>query len=237
MTTATAITVSELAAIYGVNLRTVRKWISQGLPARKAGCPLRWEIDEATVGPWIAGNASRTVGPRIAGLAQALETTAGNGAPTAGDEVEAAVDGDSSSPVRPDRATHIDRLDLILEAFTDLLFNAQEFDPRLVTSVKAISTELRRLELHRLEMRKADDRLMDRADHARILATFARYVVDEIGAWARSTPDAVVDALTTAGVKVKAQRTIRQLDQVLEVQAETLRTRITAAIEQAEDIE
>ncbi len=42
-----------------------------------------------------------------------------------------------------------------------LLLQASDFDPRLVSSVKAISTELRRLETHRLEMQQARARLMD----------------------------------------------------------------------------
>ncbi len=230
-----AITADELAVHFGVTERSVRKWIARGLPAEKVGHPPRWMIDLDTAGPWVAANARGGIGPPIVGLAQTLEATAGNGSPTAGGEVETpAVDGDDELG---GTATHIDRLDRLLEAFTDLLFNAQEFDPRLVTSVKAISTELRRLELHRLEMRQADASLMDRADHVRILGTFARLVVDEIQAWARSTPDAVVDALTFAGVKVTAKRVVKTLDTVLEGQAAELRTRIVEGIEQAEDLE
>ncbi len=244
MTAATTISVSELAAIYGVDCRTVRKWIRQGLAARKAGDPLRWEIDEATAGPWVAANASRTVGPRLAGLG-ALEPTTGNGTQAvAGEAPSAGVRTPVTAEVETDRddelagaAAHIDRLDLILKAFTDLIFNAKEFDPRLVNSVKAISTELRRLEVHRLEMRKAEAALIDRADHVRVLGTFARLVVDEINAWARTTPDAVVDALTAAGVKIKAKRVVTSLDNVLEIQTAELRTRIAEAVEQAEDIE
>jgi len=78
---------------------------------------------------------------------------------------------------------------------------------------------------------------MERAAHIRVLGTFARLVVDEIGAWARSTPDEVVDALTATGVKVKAKRVIKKLDQVLEATTVKLRTRIVEGIEQAEDLE
>ena len=78
---------------------------------------------------------------------------------------------------------------------------------------------------------------MDRGDHVRVLGTFAHLVVDEIQAWARSAPDAVVDALTAAGVKLEAKRVVKALDAALEAKAVELRTRITEAIEQAEDIE
>ncbi len=47
----------------------------------------------------------------------------------------------------------------------------------------------------------------------------------------------VVDALTAAGIKLKAKRIIKTLDQVLEATTGKLRTRITEAIEQAGDIE
>ena len=230
---AAAITAEELAVEFSVIPRTVRHWIRRGLPARKQGHPPRWMIQRADAGPWIAANGPPGIGTGIVGLAQALETTAGNGAPTAGGEVETAVDGDDVFAM--DR--HIDRLGKMIEAFTELVFNAKEFDPRLVNSLKTVSTELRRLEEHRLAMRKAEAALMDRDDHVRVLGTFARLVVDEIQAWARSTPDTVVDALTAAGVILKAKRVIRVLDQALEAKATELRTRITEAIEQAEDIE
>ena len=202
-------TAEEVAVEFGVIPRTVRAWIRRGLPARKTGRPPRWRIDAAKAGPWIAANGPPGVGAGITGLAIAAP-------PDAKDADPPAANLNDEADVERGIEKHIDRLDLILEAFTDLLFTAQEFDPRLVTSVKLISAELRRLEVHRLEMRQADDKLMDRADHARILSTFARYVVDEIGAWARSTPDAIVDALTAAGVKLKAQRVIKSLDRVLE---------------------
>ena len=223
--TASTVTAEELGAELGVGARTVRGWIRRGLPATKRGRPPRWRIKRSVADPWIAANASAGIGQGIPGLkipARIDPPATGNGSP---DDVNAGIE------------KHIDRLDLILEAFTDLLFNAKEFDPRLVSSVKSISTELRRLETHRLEMRKADEELMDRADHVRVLGTFARMVVDEIQAWARTTPDEVVDALTRVGVKLKAKRVIRELDEALEAKASELRTRITEAISQAEDIE
>ena len=226
MTAAAAtITAEELAVEVGVGTRTVRGWIRRGLPATKGGRPPRWRIERSDADPWIAANASAGIGQGITGLkipAGRVPPAVGNGTK---DDVEAGIE------------RHIDRLDLILSAFTDLLFNAKEFDPRLVTSVKTVSTELRRLETHRLEMRKADEELMDRADHVRILGTFTRLVVDEIQAWARSTPDEVVDALTRVGVKTKAKLVIRELDQALEAKASELRTRITEAMTQAEGVE
>jgi len=223
----TSLTSDELAAEFGISTRTVRYWIRRGLPASKAGRPPRWIIDLEVAGPWIAANGGAGIGQGITGLTMPTRPE-----PPAADEEPA-----EDRAVETGIAKHIDRLDLILEAFTDLLFNAKEFDPRLVSSVKSISTELRRLERHRLEMRQAEAELMDRADHARILGTFARLVVDEVGAWARTTPDVVVDALTAAGVELKAKKIINCLVHALEIQATTLRTNITTAVEQATDIE
>jgi len=232
MTTApSTVTADEIALHFGVTTRTVIRWIHEGLPARKAGHPRRWMVRLDLAGPWVTANAPRAIGPPITGLRQAIEATAGrNGAAPAGGDVDH--DGELDGTVR-----HIDRLDGILEAFTDLLCNANEFDPRLVVSVKAISTELRRLEVHRLEMRKADSELMDRSDHVRVLGTFARLVVDEIEAWARSTPDHVVDCLTAAGVKTNGKRVLKMLDAELQDRASELRTRIADGVERAEDLE
>ena len=229
--TTTTITADELAAEFGVAARTVRYWISRGLPARKAGRPPRWMIELEVAGPWIAANGSAAVGRGIGGLTMPARSDE----PPAGKDDKD--DKDDDEPVETGIKKHIDRLDLILEAFTDLVFNAKEFDPRLVSSIKSISTGLRRLELHRLEMRQAEAELMDRSDHVRILGTFARLVVDEVAAWARTTPDVVVDTLTEAGVKLKAKKVINALVHALEIQASILRTNITQAIEQATDIE
>ena len=194
------------------------------MPAIKQGHPPRWRIERSEAATWLAAHRpGATPGPgTVEQAAQPAQATA---------------DLDPLAEAEAGISKHIDRLDLILEAFTDLLFNAQEFDPRLVTSVKSISTELRRLDLHRLDMRKADAELMDRSDHMRVLGTFARLVVDEIQAWARSTPDGVVDVLTAAGVRVKAKRVIKLLDREAEAQATNLRERIMDAVEQAGDIE
>ena len=125
----------------------------------------------------------------------------------------------------------------IIGVVSTLLIHADSFDHRLVTAVKSVSAELRQLEVHRSQMRERDAQLMERDDHARILQTFARIVVDEINAWARSTPDIVGDALTEAGVKTNAKKVMRALDLALTTQADDLRTRIAEAVEQADQIE
>ncbi len=86
------------------------------------------------------------------------------------------------------------------------------------------------LERHRIEMREREDQLVPKERHERVVATFARIVVEEIQAFTPALPEAMMSVLAEASLKVD-DRTLRLMTTQAEAQAEALRTRIADAIE------
>lgn len=210
------------AELAGVDARTVRKWIARGLPASKDG--RFWRIEPEAGGAWVQSNIEDPP-PIVLPLVEPHTNGAANGV-DAGEPLDlTAVD------------RHVTRLSEVLTAFTAAVpTDGGKIDGGLIRSIKEVSGELRQWEAQRAEMRARAARLMDREDHVRILGTFARLVIDELNAWSRSTPDAVIDKLTEIGVRCKAKKTAKSLDLLLAERADELRTRIADAVASAGDL-
>ena len=74
------VTTNDIAGRFGVDQRTVRYWIKDGMPAEKAGNPPRWQISPDAALPWIAVHATSIAGRSpIPGLAEAIATAAATG--------------------------------------------------------------------------------------------------------------------------------------------------------------
>lgn len=129
-----------------------------------------------------------------------------------------------------------ERLGAILDVYLATMADGG-YTPQVVTGVKQMLGELRLLERHEKEMKEADDRLIDRAEHERVVASIARIVVDEIEAAAPVAPDAMLSALTTGGVTLSDSRmALRLLSEAARGQAEQLRGRIADAIDTSDTL-
>ncbi len=205
------------AVLAGVTPRSVRRWIARGMPATREG--RFWRIDPDAAKAWLEEHVAEPTSFII----PALEP------PAAGVDVPAE-DWAELDVAAVDR--HVDRLSQMFNAFLD----GATLDSSRTRSLSAVSTELRLWEAQRAAMRTRAESLIDREDHLRMLGAFAHLVIDELDAWSRSTPDAVIDALAELGVRVKAKRTARALDLLLAERADELRSRITHAVESAGDL-
>lgn len=217
--------------------RSIVRLIDRGLPAKRKGSS--WELDVDQADTWIEKNAprvwnrtnraSKRAGPRTKG------TSAKRPAPRrrARSSPRADVAGNGSPPSEDDR---LRRLDAVLEKFIDQLDGEEvNLDARVVSAIKAISTELRMLDRHRRDMLEADRRLMPRDEARRQLATIGRVVAEEIEAFVPTSPDILLTALTRGGVKFRNPAKAMKLLQVAtKTIADQLRERIADSIESAE---
>lgn len=203
--------------------RYVRRLIQQkGLPAeKKSGV---WHVNPAAADEWLDEHC-----PRLAGQGPSPKARAKGprGGPRVEDPAPLFSEGKSEGIDQ-----HIIRLDRILGGFIGTLHDGQ-FDARAVTGIKQVSAELRMLERHRVEMREREDQLVPKDHHERVVATVAGIVVEEIQAFAASSPEATVALLSDAGVKV-TEPTMRLMAAQANAQADSLRTRIADAIEASE---
>ena len=108
------------------------------------------------------------------------------------------------------------------------------YNRNLVHSITQVSTELRLLEKHRLEMRTANAELMTRHEHRHVIATLARVIATEIDGLGHTFPEEVLSALTGGGCTISKPKTALKLATIAaEAQVQELRGRIADAIERS----
>lgn len=211
------------ARMIGCDPRSIRRLIdTKGLPAEKIG--RTWMLRPSEADAWIADNSVRLSNRKKAARLPAKSPQA----PAERPEADPSLNGTGDSTTR-----HIRRLDAILSAYVDALYGG-EFSPQAITGIKQVSAELRMLERHRMTMRQADDELVPRDEHERVVASIGRIIVDEIDAAAPTVPEAMLAALAEAGLEIDSKRGLQVLSAVAVEQALMLRGRIADAIDNSD---
>ena len=206
------------AARLGINPRSLLRFIhDEKMPGASKPNGI-WRIDPAKAEPWL-----REWHPRLF-EAEALAL------PTKSDNGQHGPAGDSELEIT-DR--HIQRLNHILDGMVTVLHDGT-YSRNLVHSIKQVSTELRLLEKHRLEMRTANAELMTRHEHCNLITTLAQLIATEIDGLGHSIPENVLGALTAAGCTISKPKTaLKAAIRAAHEEAEQLRHRIADAIEKS----
>ena len=202
------------AAQLGIAPRSLVRIIHQKMPgARKVNSV--WRIDPAKAEPWL-----REKHPQIFEAPMALPKPGNNS-----QDDDAFGDTDLEITDR-----HIRRLNRNLEGMVTILHDGT-FDRNLVHGIKQVRAELRLLEKHRLEMRRAYAELMTRDEHRHVMATLAQIIATEIDGHGHSIPEDLLGALTTAGCTISKPKTaLKAAIRAVHRQVEQLRHRIADAI-------
>ncbi len=207
------------AARLGINPRSLLRFIhDEKMPGASKPNGI-WRIDPAKAEPWL-----RERHPRLF-KAEALAI------PTKSDNGRHGPAGDSERGITDQ---HIQRLNHSLGGMVTVLHDGT-YNCNLVHSIKQLSTELRLLEKHRLDMRNAYAELMMRHEHNHVIATLAQIIATEIDGHEPSIPEDLIGALTTAGCTIsKPKIALKAATRASHEQVEQLRHRIADAVEKAQ---
>ena len=206
------------AASLGINPRSLLRFIhDEKMPGASKPNGI-WRIDPAKAEPWL-----RERHPRLfKGEARAIPTKSDNG--------RHRPIGDSELGITD---WIIQRLNHSFGAMVAVLHDGT-YTRDLIHSIKLLSTELRLLEKHRLEMRNAYAELMTRHEHHHVIATFAQIIATEIDDLEPSIPEDLLGALTTAGCTISKPKTaLKAATRAVHRQVEQLRRRIADVIERS----
>ena len=223
-----ALTIKAPAYAYslGITPRSlVRFIVDERMPgARKVRSV--WRITPSKAEPWLRENHPKL----FADEPLALPTNPEKGR----DDSIGETDDDSIGETDLELADiHIRRLNKSLTSMVTVLSEGT-YNRNLVHSIKQVSGELRLLEKHRLDMRRANAELMTRHEHRHVMATLAQIIATEIDGHGHSIPEDLLGALTTAGCTISKPKTaLKAATRAAHEQAEQLRHRIADAIEKS----
>lgn len=208
---------TAFADLVGLDPRSIRDMITiRGLPAVKRG--RSWVLDVATAKRWLADHSRRWANRQK--RAKTPVKPPRRRAPKL-----------RKTPLPQDLAGVEERQAQVgkaLRQYLDLVLDGGTAAD--VTSLKQLSSELRLLELHRLELQKA----LPREEHQRIVRGIGQLVIEEIQAATARDADEVMRVLADAEITfIDAPRVRRLIVAQLGAAAEVLRARIASKIEAA----